>query len=431
MLFWSAAVNKHASEKNHPARWVAGIFFVIYVCRGTETIPLFSALPLGDITVLLLVVTLVAGPKHLLVPIYETPLTKLVTTFGIFTVLSVAYSVAPVQSIKYVISGGLLTAILYVSMVKLIRSPRDLQFFSRLLIFGGALFTVSGVMFGNWDSRVRVQSAFDTNDLAMFLAIILPITLVERALTKSRLVSLSLGVLTIGMILLLILTSSRGGFLALTAVGSYLLLFPGFILGHKQASMRTKIGRLVLILVIVFALLMLAPPDARDRILGLTDLSEDYNLADSHGGRIAIWTRGLTYLGGHPWGGGVASFQWVDQVMGGYFKAPHNSFVQVFVETGVINGIVFLSLLIGSWRGLRRVAGSISRREYERVDDNDRIVYAYSHALIAALIGYVVAGFFLSHGYSPTLFALLALTGASIRLADQPRPKRTQEMLNR
>lgn len=408
---------KPPSEENHPARWVLGIFFLIFVCRATETIPLIGVLPLGDITVLILIVTLFTGPKHLLVPFYDTPLTKAVTAFGLLAILSVAYSIWPVQSIRFVISSGLLIAILYVSLVKIIRAPRDVQFFFRLMIIGSALFTFTGIVLGDWDGRIRVQSAFDTNDLAMFLVVILPMTLSERALAKTRLHSMLLGILTLGMILLIILTSSRGGFLALVAVSCYLLLFPGFVAGRQQASMRTKFARLAAIVILGTSILLLAPSHTRERILGITELSEDYNVTYARGGRLGIWSRGMEYLGSHPWGGGVASYQRVDAVMGGQFKAPHNSFVQVFVETGVINGAIYLSLFFGSWLGLRRVAKSISRQSVLHESQDAQIVYAYSHALAASLIGFVVAGFFLSHGYSPMLFSLWAFVGVVIRLA--------------
>jgi len=387
---------------------------LIYVCRVSETLPFLGKLPLGDIGLLALAALLLFGPRHLLAGFFDTPLTKRVVLFVALIVLSATYSIWPVKSIQFISTSMLLTMVLYVGLVMLTRSIADFRWFCWILMIGAILFSVNGLISGDWSQRVEVRSAFDQNDLALFLVTILPLALAESALARRTFVRYALLVAVLSMMLLTILTGSRGGFLGLATVGLYVLLFPGFILTRKPASMGTRIGRVVAIAILFIPVFMLAPESTRERLMGITDVSNDYNVVSPNEGRIAIWTRGMKYLARHPWGSGVASFQSVDSIMGGQYRTAHNSFVQVSVETGVVGGIVFIGIFVSAIGRLRRTVARLRERELVSYGAH----HAYGHALIAAILGYAVACFFLSQGYSPLLFSLFALAGCLLRLSD-------------
>ena len=71
--------------------------------------------------------------------------------------------------------------------------------------------------------------------------------------------------------------------------------------------------------------------------------------------RSAIWERGITAAVRRPVGYGVDTFQMVDVRMGGKFRAPHNTYLEVLVELGFLGLLLFIRMYVLSWRALQRV----------------------------------------------------------------------------
>ena len=57
-----------------------------------------------------------------------------------------------------------------------------------------------------------------------------------------------------------------------------------------------------------------------------------------------------------PVGYGVDTFQMVDMRMGGKFRAPHNSYLEVLVELGFLGLLLFIRMYVLSWRALQKCA---------------------------------------------------------------------------
>jgi len=94
------------------------------------------------------------------------------------------------------------------------------------------------------------------------------------------------------------------------------------------------------------------------------------------------------------------------------WTAPHNSFLQVGAELGLVGLGIFGFLL---YRGVKNC------RTVIRLAHNDprRVPYSsLAGGLEIALYGYVIAGFSLSHGYSYLLYFLLGMSVALRRLAE-------------
>jgi O-antigen ligase len=258
----------------------------------------------------------------------------------------------------------------------------------------------------------------DQNDLALFLCCVLPFMLAEASLAKQNWTKLILIGASLCSVLMIILTQSRGGFLALLAVTVSIILFRGFRLDQKPASFRVRARRVLLLAVAAVLLVALAPEGARERLLTITEISSDYNVAaDDKAGRIAIWTRGLAYLSGHPWGSGVGSYRVIDMKQGGQFRDAHNAFVQVAVEIGVIGLIVYLWCFKRAFGALRRLTrGLQSQKMAMRRTKTAVTLHAYSQALLLSMIAFCVAGFFLSAGYDNLLFLFFAMIAHVERL---------------
>src|SRR5690606_5098031 len=80
----------------------------------------------------------------------------------------------------------------------------------------------------------------------------------------------------------------------------------------------------------------------------------------------------------------------------------HNSFVQIGAELGVLGLLVFTAMVFGALLMAARLArDALARGELG--------LAAFAQAQAAAMVGYVVAGSFLSQAYAPFLFVSLGL----------------------
>jgi O-antigen ligase len=167
----------------------------------------------------------------------------------------------------------------------------------------------------------------------------------------------------------------------------------------------------------VVALWSTAPASFRDRMMMVGDSESDYNITASQG-RVQIWKRGLGYLAARPiFGVGVGNFETADgeylraNGIGGKWSAPHNSYVESFVELGVVGGCIFLYL---TFRGLR-VAWTLT----SMAKRTSRLrAPPLRPEIFAALAGIAVSGMFLGFAYFWALFALWGLVSLAEGIVD-------------
>lgn len=220
--------------------------------------------------------------------------------------------------------------------------------------------------------------------------------------------------------MVILLTSSRGGFLGLVAVTVLLVLLPinpPSPEPKKRMSRKTK-GKLILPLIIALGGFMVVwpylPQDTRDRIASIVSLQDDYNLdATNEKSRGRIWRRGVIASFERPYGYGPRSFGMVDLQFGGKMMAPHNSFVQASVELGILGLIMFLRMYWLSWRDLGRARSELMRKP--ELDQEQREQIIFSRMLQVGLIGNAVAGFFLTMAYSSVVWVMFGIVMGVLR----------------
>ena len=164
----------------------------------------------------------------------------------------------------------------------------------------------------------------------------------------------------------------------------------------------------------------------------------DYNWSASEGGaetgRMEVWKRGMGYMRQRPVFGvgarnfsvaeGTISEQAAMQEYGKGFKwsEAHNSFVQVAAELGVFGLLSFLLQLWFAFKSLRIIQKKATGPPAEVAGTR-----SLAQALTGSLIGYVVAGFFLSQGYSAFLYVILGMVVALYKvtvMTAAPPPRR-------
>jgi len=214
----------------------------------------------------------------------------------------------------------------------------------------------------------------------------------------------------------IIATQSRGGFLGLLALGS-------FMLSVKLPSISKKKFILILsVLAMIFGTYLGA--EYKERIQ--TIFEEDYSDISAGSSRIGLWRQCLHIARDHPiLGVGPGAFSTAfghylesdkfpeelsrDQV-GGKWQTAHNSFLLVLNEMGLPGLLIFLTINIRSFRNCHRVRASPANHNLT----SDLRVQATT--LQMALLGFLVCAFFISQTYNSLIYSFCFLSGAMVRL---------------
>jgi O-antigen ligase len=215
------------------------------------------------------------------------------------------------------------------------------------------------------------------------------------------------------------LTASRGAFLGLLACGLGLLfLSPGISLARRLAFVGA----------VTVALAVSAPAGYWTQMSTITNLEEDYNMT-SDTGRMTIWKRGLDYVRQRPvFGVGPDNFiraGWTLSMEARYGlgiknQAPHNTFIQIWAETGTAGLLVFVSIILGGSLTLIRLRARLPRSWLKGTADQ-RFLYLLAGYLPVSFMGFSVAAFFVTHGYTAMFYILTAFLSATLMLTRQER----------
>jgi len=295
-----------------------------------------------------------------------------------------------------------------------------------VLVVGALLFTAFGLAFGTVrQDRFFIGSGmYDPNDAAYVELALLPFALCI-VLGSSGVIrrGASLASALLGTLVALY-TGSRGGLLGYL---TFLILFLNLKIGILK-----PIHKIMLLVVVAIAVVMNADKINTERFMTLTDIQSDYNYAEEWG-RTDVWKNGvimflkdpLTGVGANNFAMAIAarreSFGLLPK-----WQAPHNSFVQILTEVGIVGFVAWILLIHASaktyWH-LRKRSGSAESGE----------LAVWAGVLFAGFIAQLVSASFLTMGYSiffTVYFALavamrqISATNVDFGTAD-PRPEAT------
>ena len=325
-------------------------------------------------------------------------------------ILGVPMSLWPRRTATFIVRDLLPNLLMLVAMAATVRGMRDLSWIAMVNLIGACLFSVFVHL--NFQvgptGRLHHLVYYDANDLALVLVCTLPFAiyfLVQHG-WRHRVFALA------GLMLLLATiakSGSRGGFLGLVAVSLYVLL------GYRAIPVRVRLVATAG----VFALFaILASETYWDAIRSLRAPQEDYNWAGaSPEGRVELWRRGLGYVADDPFlGVGMANFPLAEGMLseesraraerGAGFKwsVAHNSLLEVAVELGLIAFALFVAALFIALRTMHRIRAARPLQDPEVLRK-----VGFACTLIAALVGFIVSGFFVSAAYYSYLYVLLGL----------------------
>ncbi len=389
-------------EERNPAIYFVVLYIFISTGRLHELIPGLAGLPVGKVFLLLALWAAFSLDKGR-PPLVENGhiAIKRMIYFVILAVISLSFSVWKGASFE-VLKGPILSmAILYFLVLKTTKSYLDVKFyFFSLLIIAGSL-AISTATLGA-TGRLSVGVTLDPNDLAMVLVTILPFSIIYF-LKSTGTMRMTYGGLMVVVLLAIILTGSRGGFLGLVAVMGYLVFkrYPG-VNGEKGKIYFFRKTTLTAVAVSVF--LALSPPEYIERINSLFNLEDDYNVSNSKTGRLGIWASGIDIMMSRPYGVGIGAFPAAQGMLAddGAYKTAHNTLLLVGVELGFLGLLLFLSFYVLAIKSLSKIQSASTPEKRE--------MCLFGIALRASLLGFFVTSFFLSQAYSSLFYFLIALS---------------------
>jgi O-antigen ligase len=205
-------------------------------------------------------------------------------------------------------------------------------------------------------------------------------------------------------------SGSRGAFLGfITAAGGAL-----FLVNSVSASRRMS-----LLVAVLIALVLGAPPGYWQQMGTLLQPKEDYNYS-SLDGRRALILRGIHYMERFPiFGLGIDNFGRAECTISPKLESlringpmrctpPHNSYVQAASEMGVPGIIVWVSLVFGGIIGPLRLRKRLPR-SWMQGTESQRFIYSATSFFAVAMVGFAVTSFFVSFAWVDSLYLQSAL----------------------
>ncbi|HEV2752163.1 MAG TPA: O-antigen ligase family protein [Gemmatimonadales bacterium] len=363
------------------------------------------------------------GSVRRFAPILRLRTTRFLLALTVWMALSIVGALWPGGAFHLFTDEFLKMVLIYLVIVGAVRGFRDVERLAFTYLVSVAVYSaVVLARFNVGGDRWRLAGLYyyDANEFGTLAVMCLPLAvyfLVRPGPLWRRLVSAgALVALLVGFIW----TGSRGGFLALLGVGAFLLL--------RYTAIR---ARWRILITSVLALLFAATASDKywESMRTMLQPKDDYNLTDD-AGRVQVWKRGLGYMMQHPvFGVGAGNFPTAEGTLSPLaanadvgrpvkWSVAHNSFLQIGAELGLPGLIFFLGMLVSAFGALRAVQRTSAVGVPRGRSPPAR---ALAQALAAALVGYIVGGFFLALAYHELLYTLIALCVALQKVATDLR----------
>ena len=278
-------------------------------------------------------------------------LRKILFLLSIFPIFFVASDIfrekaKAIKSLWFVLWGGLLTALL--GMVQFFTGlifslEKVYSFWSNWIVvpFLGKSFSQAVLENPSWlvsiggETFLRATSTFpDPHMFSFFLNILFFSSVGFYLMSRKKILLFFMAI----FFLTNLLTFSRGGYLGILAGGLFLVF--GLILTEKKFRFAGAV------FLVVLALVVFLPSPISSRLYSSFDLKEG-----SNAGRIETWEKAANVLAQNPLGVGIGNYPLKIKPTAGYREPiyAHNTYLDIALESGILNGIIWLSLVVCSF----------------------------------------------------------------------------------
>lgn len=343
-------------------------------------------------------------------------------TLGLFlgwSLLSASWATESAAAVSVTVRFAL-NAILFLIVFTAIRTPRQALMVTTGFVAGAIAATLYGLAqldSGLYAGRLT-GSGLDPNEMA---AVLVAGVALSGALAANlrRSPGLRLAAIAGGTFCLLgiFLTVSRGGVLALSATLLAAILFSG------RWRLQVVLASVLIAATTFLYFSVVASPEARERISSSTQ--GEARVPD---GRTTIWAIGWRMAKANPIGGvGAGNFQnsakeyllkpgvlmRSDQVLLSTPQVTHNSYLGILAQLGIVGLGLFLAIIGFSLVSALRAAANFSLR-------GDRGSEALARGFAIAMVGTLVADFFISQELNKQLWLLLGFGPALLSMSRSP-----------
>ncbi len=245
---------------------------------------------------------------------------------------------------------------------------------------------------------VSTLASNNPNDIALVLAMAIPIGLYLTYVNRSKFKKLLFLSSTIFIGYAVLYTGSRGG---------YLGVLTGIIAFFSLIYRRRKFKLVMFVLCAALILLTVLPGEYKSRFMSIFD-SEGYSYTNERVGRVAIWKRGLLAFRSNPLGVGIKNFslaegaQKQEEGVIGKWMVAHNAYIQIGVELGVLGLILYLFFLISGFMSVKRIVYYAQKLKNYRY-------HILAYGLTASLVTFMISSMFLSVAYYWNQYIFIAI----------------------
>lgn len=268
----------------------------------------------------------------------------------------------------------------------------------------------------------RVFSTFiSPNHLAGFLSLIFPIAFIKLLYLKNKIKSVLIGLGICLMGICLVLTYSRGGWISFATALLIILFGVGLFYKHPKKTINIAIILILLTSISIFFIIKNTSTKPSKNVTSYSAFNPDAS-AVSLEGRFQLWQGTINMIKkNYLLGTGIGTYSYVYPVYqyeGKYSKHAHNTFLEIFAETGFFG---FLSFLFFMFLILKNHVSVIRFEE-------DKQYKLYALAFFAAGTSFIIRNLIDFDWYSPgetlVFWLFSGLTISIIQLSDNKTDKR-------
>jgi O-antigen ligase len=391
------SILNHFCKEDFSFWMICGYLFIEYV-RPQSIIPALDVLPWAQLFILLSFSGCLIDRS---VTWVSDSTNKWMVIFLILIILSIVNATYPDISRKH-FKDFYVWFFVYFLIINIVNSEK--RFFIFLLIFLFASFKLSFSLAWRWASRGFSYTSWglmgppgffqNSGELAIQMLMFSPIAYQLMVYLKPRLTKLKYRMMLAMPItgaMTVMGTSSRGG-----QIGMAFQLYHIFLKG------RLSIKNILLVLTII-AVGYWAIPDEQKQRLDATGTDR------TSVQRRLYWEHGIEMIQDHPWQGvGYFNFpryyedHYSQDLLYEQAQLPHNIFVQIGTDTGIPGLLVYLLLIYSGFKKTYEV------RKLATKLPADSFNSSLARGFDAALVGFLIAGQFVTVGYYPFLWIHLA-----------------------
>jgi O-antigen ligase len=361
--------------------------------------------------------------------LFKTTEAKLILALFALACLSAVAGISMGNSGKYILDNYSKVVIAAFLLLAGIRHVRDLFAFVVAYVVGSGILAFLAIFVfkltkssGSEVARLAELYTFDANDIGVVLLVGLPLALLVAQHSRGLRKWFAIGVI-VSLGITFARSGSRGTLVGLVALVGVLLVSLNTIPVWKRAAF---VG------VVAMALVVAAPPGYWAQMQTIFGLKEDYNWTSEDGRRQLIF-RGLTYMSHYPLTGlGIYNFARAecmsdlsDKVRtavrgrGIRCSAPHNTYLQVGAEIGVVGLALWCVLVFGGIRRLKRLRRRLPRA-WRTGDAEQRFMYDATLYLSTSIVGFAVTSLFVSFAWLDIIY-IVAVFQAGLTVAIRNR----------